>query len=100
MSRTDKNRPWCVQLVDAPGTACKPEHDHRRGPCTLTAQIKPERLPYAARRRGCHWTGTEAWNMRRCESHGAPEWNRFRRDERHRDRRAARRRLRNWNGDD
>ena len=104
MSRTDKTRPWWVQMVDAPGSTCEPEHDHRWGPCTLPNEITPVRALFRpvlrADRTGCRWTGTAAFWVRRCESHGAGEWNAFRREDRRRNRRQARRDLRAWNGDD
>ncbi|MCO8271054.1 hypothetical protein M1L60_10665 [Actinoplanes sp. TRM 88003] len=90
MSRTDKTRPWWVQLVDAPGVSCKPVHDHRFGPCTLPVRAMPER----ERRTGCRWTGTAAFYVKRCESHGSAEWNFLARQDRRRDRHRARRALR------
>ncbi len=90
MSRTDKTRPWWVQLVDAPGVSCKPVHDHRFGPCTLPSRAVPQR----ADRGRCHWVGTAAFNMRRCESHGHVESSFFNRQERRRDRHQTRRALR------
>jgi hypothetical protein len=97
MSGTDKTRPWWVQLVDAPGSTCQPVHDHRWGPCTLPREITAVRdLP----RSGCYWSGTPAYFVRRCESHGSREWSLIRREERRRSRRQARRLVRAWNGDD
>jgi hypothetical protein len=92
MSKTDKTRPWWVQLVDAPGVSCKPVHDHRFGPCTLPRQATPER----ARRGGCRWEGTAAFYVRRCESHGHLESHFMSRQDRRRDRHQARRELRAW----
>jgi hypothetical protein len=94
MSKTDKTRPWWVQMVDAPGRTCKPEHDHRFGPCTLPDEIVAERVSVTHRRSGCHWTGTESFWIRRLESHGYREWNHFRSEERRRSRRQAHRELR------
>ena len=94
MSRTDKTRPWWVQMADAPGSTCMPVHDHRWGPCTLPAGIG------AARTGGCHWAPTPAQRVRRWESHGYREWNFIRRQERRRDRHEARRGLRAGNGAD
>ena len=94
MSRTDKTRPWWVQLTDAPGSTCEPVHDHRWGPCTLPSEITAVRRPA-----GCHWAGTAAHRVRRCESHGAREWSLLRRADRRRDRYQGRRGLRVWNGD-
>jgi hypothetical protein len=100
MSGTDKTRPWWVQLVDAPGSTCRPAHDHRRGPCTLPYEITAVRAVPGSRRSGCHWTGTPAVGMRRCESHGYREWSLLRREDRRRSRHQARGELRAWNGDD
>jgi hypothetical protein len=100
MSRTDKTRPWWVQMVDAPGSTCKPAHDHRWEPCTLPSEIVAVHTPLRARRGGCHWTGTAAYCVRRCESHGHREWNFFCRQERRRSRHQARRDLHAWNGED
>ncbi|WP_250034517.1 hypothetical protein [Paractinoplanes maris] len=94
MSRTDKTRPWWVQLADAPGVSCKPVHDHRFGPCTLPRVVEPRR----ERRGGCFWAGSAAFRVRRCESHGHVEWNLLRRQERRRRRHQARRELRAWDG--
>jgi hypothetical protein len=98
MSRTDKTRPWWVQITDAPGSTCEPVHDHRWGPCTLPPEITAVRAPH--RPVGCHWGGTAAYRVRRCESHGYREWSVLRREDRRRSRRLARRSLRAWNGDD
>ena len=100
MSRTDKTRPWWVQMVDAPGSTCLPLHDHRWGPCTLPPEIAPVRVLVRTRLRGCRWSGTSAYWVRRLESHGSREWAFMRREDRRRDRREARRALRDWNGDD
>ncbi|GAA2708274.1 hypothetical protein [Actinoplanes palleronii] len=97
MSRTDKTRPWWVQLVDAPGTTCAPVHDHRWGPCTLPREIEALRAEPGSRRAGCHWSGTPAYWVRRCESHGYREWSVMRREERRRSRHDARRDLRAGN---
>jgi hypothetical protein len=98
MSRTDKTRPWWVQMVDAPGSTCAPAHDHRWGPCTLPQEIIPARALLRTRRGGCRWTGTPAFWVRRCESHGHREWNFLCREERRRSRHQARRELRAWKG--
>jgi len=100
MSRTDKTRPWWVQMVDAPGSTCKPAHDHRREPCTLPSEIVAVHTLLRTRRGGCRWTGTAAYCVRRCESHGHREWNFFCRQERRRSRHQARRDLHAWNGED
>jgi len=100
MSGTDKTRPWWVQMVDAPGSTCKPVHDHRWGPCTLPREITAVRALPRTRRSGCRWSGTPAYWVWRCESHGYREWNFLCREDRRRSRRQARRALRAWNGDD
>ena len=100
MSRTDKTRPWWVQLVDAPGSTCMPVHDHRWGPCTLPRETTAVRALPRSDRDGCRWAGTSAFNMRRCESHGYLEWSHMRREDRRRSRHQARRALRAWNGTD
>ena len=100
MSRTDKTRPWWVQETDAPGSTCRPVHDHRWGPCTLPDEITAVRPPLGHRRGGCHWAATAAVRVRRCESHGHREWNFLCREDRRRSRHQARRELRARNGDD
>jgi hypothetical protein len=100
MSKTDKTRPWWVQMVDAPGLTCIPVHDHRFGPCTLPTEITAERISIGARRSGCYWDGTADYWCHRLESHGSREWNRFRREERRSNRRQARRELHNYLGED
>ncbi|GAA3283704.1 hypothetical protein Dvina_38815 [Dactylosporangium vinaceum] len=90
MSRTDKTRPWWVQVVDAPGSTCVPVHDHRWTPCTLPRDTTPVRPQPGARHGVCHWSGTAAFNMRRRESHGYREWFHFRRQDRRRARHEAR----------
>jgi len=62
--------------------------------------IVAERALPRGRRGGCHWTGTSAYWVRRCESHGHREWNFICREERRRSRHRARRELHAWNGDD
>jgi hypothetical protein len=94
MSKTDKTRPWWVQLVDAPGVTCKPVHDHRFGPCTPLDEPTAVRIPRGLRRCGCYWGATDSYWYRRCESHGHREWNYFRREARRRSRHQARRELR------
>ncbi len=91
MSKTDKTRPWWVQMADAPMTACRPVHDHRFGPCTLPAEITAATASLGRPRTGCHWAGTPSYWFRRCESHGHREWSRLRRLERRRSRHEARR---------
>ncbi len=94
MSRTDKTRPWWVQMADAPMVACKPVHDHRFGPCTLPAEITAGTASLGGRRVGCHWAATESYWFRRCESRGHREWNRLCRQDRRRSRHESRRELR------
>ncbi|MFI5842664.1 hypothetical protein ACIA8K_23440 [Catenuloplanes sp. NPDC051500] len=95
MSRTDKTRPWWVQMADAPMIACRPVHDHRFGPCTLPAEITRETTWFGGdRREGCYWGATASYWCRRIESHGAAEWNAMCREERRRARHDARRALR------
>jgi len=100
MSKTDKTRPWWVQLIDTPGLTCKPVHDHRFGPCALPDEITAERTLVGTRRAGCHWGGTAYHWCRRCESHGYREWSHFRREERRRSRHRARRDLRAYDGEE
>ncbi|MBM2614598.1 hypothetical protein JIG36_03395 [Actinoplanes sp. LDG1-06] len=93
MSRTDKTRPWWVQMADAPMRACRPHHDHRFGPCTLPPEITRDTAGLGDRRDGCRWVGTQSYWYRRCESKGAREWAFWRRTENRRDRHQERRRL-------
>ncbi|MFI5913139.1 hypothetical protein [Dactylosporangium sp. NPDC051541] len=99
MSRTDKTRPWWVQIADTPGATCVPVHDHRWTACTLPLDTTPVRTLPGARRSGCHWSATAAHNMRRRESHGHREWAFLRRQDRRRDRHQARRDLRTLRAD-
>ncbi|WP_127500535.1 hypothetical protein [Actinoplanes solisilvae] len=94
MSRTDKTRPWWVQMAHAPMVACQPVHDHRFGPCTLPDEID------ARETAGCHWGGTDSFWVRRCESHGYREWALIRREDRRRSRHEARRALRSYFDED
>jgi len=94
MSRTDKTRPWWVQMADAPMGACRPVHDHRSGPCTLPDEITAGSASLGDRRDGCHWGGAPSYWFRRCESHGYREWAFMRRADRRRSRHEARRDLR------
>jgi hypothetical protein len=99
MSKTDKTRPWWVQMADAPMVACKPVHDHRFGPCTLPDEITADSASLGRPRAGCYWGGTESYWVRRCESKGYREWNYLRREERRRSRHRARRELRAHRGE-
>ncbi|WP_033345022.1 hypothetical protein [Catenuloplanes japonicus] len=100
MSRTDKTRPWWVQMADAPMTACRPHHDHRFGPCTLPADITRDTAWLGDRRSACYWTGTWSYWYRRVESHGSAEWAFICRTERRRSRHDARRALRRYRAED
>ncbi|MGX6603398.1 hypothetical protein ACWKSP_14840 [Micromonosporaceae bacterium Da 78-11] len=86
MSRTDKTRPWWVQMADAPMTAARPVHDHRFGPCTLPDEITADSASLGRARAGCHWGGTRSYWVRRCESRGYREWSFLRRQDRRRGR--------------
>ncbi|GII61159.1 hypothetical protein Skr01_12440 [Sphaerisporangium krabiense] len=54
MSKTDKTRPWWVQMADAPMLTCLPVHDHRLGACTLPDEITAGCAPPFPVE-GCHW---------------------------------------------
>jgi hypothetical protein len=88
MSRTDKTRPWWVQLADRPMVTCEPVHDHRFGPCTLPASVTRSSSDSP-----CHWVWTAAVNYRRHDN-GAREWYFQRRADRRRSRHRARLELR------
>ncbi|MCD5313990.1 hypothetical protein [Kineosporia babensis] len=89
MSRTDKHRPYWVRLADTPMLTSIPHHDHRFGPCSLPAQITPESVKHL----GCYWTyGPGLYGVRL--DNGGAEWQRWRTEANHRDRREARRALR------
>lgn len=94
MSRTDKTRPWWVQMADAPMVACQPHHDHRFAPCTLPDRITRHSAWLGDARDGCYWVGTASYWYRRCESKGYREWAGWRRSENRRIRHEERRRLR------
>lgn len=94
MGKTDKTRPWWVQMADARVSACVPVHDHRFGGCTLPAVVSEATASLGQPRSGCHWAGAVSYWFRRCESRGHREWAFRRREDRRRDRRAARRALR------
>lgn len=100
MSKTDKARPWWVQMADAPMVACKPVHDHRFGPCTLPDEITADSASLGFGRAGCYWGGTQSYWFRRCESKGYREWNSFCRHERRRSRHKVRRALRAHRSED
>jgi hypothetical protein len=88
MSRTDKTRPWWVQLADKPMVTCEPKHDHRFGSCTL-----PEHIDRSSDDSACHWTATPSVSCRRHDN-GAREWAILRRADRRRSRQRSRRELR------
>ncbi|GAA3614916.1 hypothetical protein GCM10022223_33960 [Kineosporia mesophila] len=93
MSRTDKHRPYWVRLADVPLWTSRPHHDHRYGPCTLPGDVTPGSVE--AVRRGCYWTyGPGLYGVRL--DNGGAEWNRWRTEANHQDRREARRRLRRY----
>ncbi|WP_433088974.1 hypothetical protein ACQP1P_22095 [Dactylosporangium sp. CA-052675] len=99
MSRTDKTRPWWVQMADAPMRACRPRHDHRFGPCTLADAITAATASLGERRDGCHWGATASYWFRRVESRGHREAAQWCRENRRRSRHAARRALRDHRRD-
>jgi hypothetical protein len=82
VSRTDKTRPWWVQLMDAPGGT----FPVRPG--------SPREWTHPGPPSGCRWTGTSDFWLHRPEGLGSREWGEYRRTERRRDRRRARRELR------
>jgi hypothetical protein len=86
MSKTDKTRPWWVQMADAPERACKPVHDHQFGPCTLPDKITAESASLSFHRDRCYWGGTDSYWFRRCENEGYREWSLFLREDRRRSR--------------
>ncbi len=91
MSRTDKHRPYWVRLADTPMWTCRPHHDHRNGPCSLPAEVTAERESE------CYWIpGPGLYGVRL--DNGGAEWNRWRTEENHRDRRRARLSLRRYRG--
>jgi hypothetical protein len=101
MSKTDKTRPWWVQMADAPVT-CVPVHDHRFGPCTLPAEITADSASPSHRTSGCYWGVTDYYWLGSNSSDGCRECTGyyFRREERRRSRHQARRDLRAYHGDD
>ncbi len=99
MSRTDKTRPLWVQVADTRMTTCVPGHDHRHGPCTLPDEITAESVDPSCRESGCRWLRSSAMvnlsnGCRECTGYY------FRRDDRRRSRRQARRELRAYRGED
>ncbi|MEV7009407.1 hypothetical protein [Streptosporangium sp. NPDC051022] len=100
MSKTDKTRPWWVQMADAPMVTCLPVHDHRFGVCTLPDEITADSEPSNRRMDGCHW-GVPAGYWFGHRSRGCfLERHHFLREERRRDRHRARRELRVYRGED
>jgi hypothetical protein len=61
MSRTDKTRPWWVKMAEQPMVTCKPQHDHRFGPCTLPERIDAASAPIRRPSRGCYWVVTDRY---------------------------------------
>jgi hypothetical protein len=100
MSRTDKTRPWWVKMADRPMVTCRPEHDHRFGPCTLPERINADTAPIYRPRKGCYWVVTDHFasmvhnGCRECTGYY------FRREDRRRSRHQARRELRAYRGED
>jgi hypothetical protein len=94
MSRTDKTRPWWVKLADRPMVTCRPQHDHRFGPCTLPERINADTAPIYRPLRGCYWVVTDRFagtihdGCRECTGYY------FRREDRRRSRHESRRELR------
>jgi hypothetical protein len=99
MSKTDKTRPWWVRMADAPMVTCAPAHDHRFGPCTLTDEITADSASVSYRTSGCYWRATNYYVFTGGVS-GGREWSYFRREERRRSRRQARRELCGYQGED
>lgn len=93
VSRTDKTRPWWVQMASEPNAA-RPSHDHRHGECTLPEDITAATASGNPRRGRCYWAPGPSYWYRRTESHGYREYAAWRREERRRSRHAARRELR------
>jgi hypothetical protein len=73
--------------------ACRPEHDHRFGPCTLPGRINADTAPINRPSRGCYWVVTDHFasmvhnGCRDCTGYY------FRREDRRRSRHEARREL-------
>ncbi|MFF0309009.1 hypothetical protein ACFYSC_16395 [Streptosporangium sp. NPDC004379] len=100
MSKTDKTRPWWVRMADAPMATSLPVHDHRFGPCTLPEEITPGSASLNRLTSGCHWGAPVPYVFGNLTKGGNREWYRFRRQERRRNRRLARRELRAYRGED
>jgi hypothetical protein len=94
MSRTDKTRPWWVQMAEAPMVTCVPVHDHRFGPCTLPDEVTADSASLSVRRDRCHWGVAGFYRASYRGSDGHREWAALRREDRRRSRRRARRELR------
>lgn len=94
MSRTDKTRPWWVKMADQPMVTCRPQHDHRFGPCTLPERIDARTAPIHRPARGCYWVATDRFadmvhnGCRECTGYYT------RREDRRRSRHESRRELR------
>jgi hypothetical protein len=98
MSKTDKTRPWWVQMAESPMVTCVPVHDHRFGPCTLPAEVTADTASLSLRRGRCYWGVAGFYRAGYRGSDGHREWAAFRREERRRDRHRARRDLRDQPG--
>ena len=98
MSRTDKTRPWWVKLAERPMVTCRPQHDHRFGPCTLPERVDAHTASAGTDPtiRGCYWTVTDLVHngCRSCTGYY------FRREDRRRSRHQSRRELRAYGGED
>ncbi|GII82117.1 hypothetical protein Ssi03_01070 [Sphaerisporangium siamense] len=92
MSKTDKTRPWWVQMADAPMVTCLPVHDHRFGGCTLPGEITADSAPPYPME-GCHWqVPISLWFGHRTRA-ARREGYHIRREDRRRSRHQARREL-------
>jgi hypothetical protein len=100
MSRTDKTRPWGVKMADRPMVTCRPQHDHRFGPCTLPERIDADTTMIRRPARCCYWVVTDRFasmihnGCRECTGYY------FRREDRRRSRHRARQELRGYRDED
>ena len=58
MARTDKTRPWHVQIADRPGVWCVAVHDHRDGKACELPDNPGQGRRDDFRTRNCHWDGS------------------------------------------
>ncbi|GAA3092734.1 MULTISPECIES: hypothetical protein [Nonomuraea] len=100
MSKTDKTRPWWVKMAEAPMVHCRPVHDHRDGVCTLPGRVDRESASLNRRMSGCYWQATDTFLFGEGALSGGREWTGYCREARRRERRAARRELRDHRADD